>query len=98
MFSMQSDLGLVWKFKNIEVFQEFYVKNILVKLQHNAGKFWGVIKFTRDVENTTIKLQLDNAIYEELSGSQGPPRCCALESFKKCHTKVKVKLGWNSDE
>ncbi len=47
MFSMQPDLGLFWKFVNIEVFQEFYVKNILVKLQHNAGKFWGVIKFTR---------------------------------------------------
>ncbi len=47
MFNMQPDLGVVWKFKNIEVFQEFYVKNILVKLQHNAGKFWGVIKFTR---------------------------------------------------
>ncbi len=44
---MQPDLGLVWKFKNIEVFQEFHVKNILVKLQHNGGKFWGVIKFTR---------------------------------------------------
>ncbi len=24
---MQPDLGLVWKFKNIEVFQEFHVKN-----------------------------------------------------------------------
>ncbi len=44
---MQPDFELVWKFKNIEVFQEFHVKNILVKLQHNAGKFWGVIKFTR---------------------------------------------------
>ncbi len=44
---MQPDLGLVWKFKNIEEFQEFHVKNILVKLQHNGGKFWGVIKFTR---------------------------------------------------
>ncbi len=39
MFSMQPALGLVLKFKNIEVFQEFHVKNILVKLQHNAGKF-----------------------------------------------------------
>ncbi len=28
MFSMQPDLGLVWKFKNIEVFHEFHVKNI----------------------------------------------------------------------
>ncbi len=272
MFSMQPDLGLVWKFKNIEVFQEFNVKNILVKLQHNASKFWGVIKFTRkvawpwailkvrkgcreiniklgwnsvkeipvkqqhgtwnfwgviaftshltddnikslkrshiklgwnsneenittckvttwcrhilrhyhihkelqdadiwtwcsskgqksqpkvniklvrdfDVENISVKLwndtgyfcrvivftrQLDlelvwkfkmvtqrsisnsslilmcrillssynliQAIYEELSRSQGPPRCCMLESFKKGHTKVKIKLGWNSDE
>ncbi len=47
MFSMQPDLGLVWKFENIEVFQELHVKNILVKLQHNAGKFREVIKFTR---------------------------------------------------
>ncbi len=52
MFSMQPDLGIFWKFKkvtkvNIELFQEFYVKNIPVKLQHNAGKLWGIIKFTR---------------------------------------------------
>ncbi len=51
MFSRQSDLWLVWKFKkvtkvNIELFQEFYVENLLVKLEHNADKFWGVIKFT----------------------------------------------------
>ncbi len=47
MFSMQLDLTLVWKFINIEVFEEFHVKNNFVKLQHNAGKFWGVIKFSR---------------------------------------------------
>ncbi len=41
---------------------------------------------------------LIQAIYEELSRSQGPPRCCILESLKKGHTKVKIKLGWNSDE
>ncbi len=55
MFSRQPDIGLVWKFKkvtkvNIELFQEFYVKNIPVKLQHNAGKFWGVIKFTKQFD------------------------------------------------
>ncbi len=41
--SSYHDLGLVWKFKkvtkvSIELLQEFYVKNITVKLQHNAGK------------------------------------------------------------
>ncbi len=41
---------------------------------------------------------LIQAIYEELLRSQGPPRCCVLESFKKGHTKVKIKLGWNFDE
>ncbi len=184
MFSMQPELGLVWKFKNIEVFQEFYVKNILgwnsneenittckvttwcrhilshyyihKELQDAANWTWYSskgqkgqpkvnIKLVRDfdVENISVKLwndtgrvivftrQLDRelvwkfkkvtqrstsnssvilmwrillssynliqAIYEELSRSQGPPRCCTLESFKNVHTKVKIKLGWNSD-
>ncbi len=35
---------------SIELLQEFYMKNILVKLQHNAGKFWGGIKFTRQLD------------------------------------------------
>ncbi len=38
-----------------------------------------------DVENITIKLQLDKAIYEELSRSQDPSRHCALESSKRSH-------------
>ncbi len=55
MFSRRLDFGLVWKFKKItkvnnELFQECYVKNIHVKLQHNAGKFWGVIKFTKQFD------------------------------------------------
>ncbi len=55
MFSRQPDLGLVWKFKmfikvNTELFQEFYLKNIPVKLQHNAGKVWGIIKFARQLD------------------------------------------------
>ncbi len=55
MFSRQSDLGLVWKFKkvtkvNIELFQEFYVRSIPVMLLHNAGKFWEVITFTRQLD------------------------------------------------
>ncbi len=41
---------------------------------------------------------LIQAIYEELLCLQGPPRCCALESLKKGQTKVKIKLGWNSNE
>ncbi len=53
--SSQPDHGLVWKFKkvtkvNTELFQEVYVKKIPVKLQHNAGNFWGVIKFTRQFD------------------------------------------------
>ncbi len=36
--------GLRGKKVNIELFKEFYVKNIPVKLQHNAGNVWGVIK------------------------------------------------------
>ncbi len=44
MLSWQPARCLVYKFKkvtkiDIELFQEFYVKNIPVKLQHNAGKF-----------------------------------------------------------
>ncbi len=54
MFSRQPDLGLLWKFKkvkkvNIELFQEYYVKNIPVKLEHNAGKFWGVYWINNEV-------------------------------------------------
>ncbi len=36
---------------SIELIQEFYVKNIIVKLQHNAGKLQGdIIKFTRQLD------------------------------------------------
>ncbi len=47
--------GLVWMFKkvtkvNIEMFKEFLVKNIPVKLQYNADKLWGVIKFIRQLD------------------------------------------------
>ncbi len=42
MFSRQPDHGIVGKFKkvtkvNIVLFQEFYVKNIPVKLQHHIS-------------------------------------------------------------
>ncbi len=63
MFSRQTDLELVWKFKkvtkvNTEQFQEFYVKNIPVKLQYNVGKFWGVVMFTRQLDlGATRKVQ-----------------------------------------
>ncbi len=35
---------------NIELFREFYVKNIPAKLQHNAGKFGGVTMFIMQLE------------------------------------------------
>ncbi len=53
--SSYHDLKLVWKFQKVtkvsdELLQEFYVKSIPVKLQHNEGKFWEGIKFTRQLD------------------------------------------------
>ncbi len=68
MFSRHPDLGLVWKFKkvtkvNSELFQEYYVKNVSVKIQLNAGKCWGVYNAawpwaTLKVEKGCIKINI----------------------------------------
>ncbi len=53
-FSRSFDLGLDWKFKKVTHRSPSNLAEILmrrtslpVKLQHDAGKFWGIIIFTR---------------------------------------------------
>ncbi len=71
--------------------QSYRFHKASLKVQKGHSKI--NIKLIREFDVCLIQ-----AIYEELSCSQGPPRCCMLESLKQGHTKVKIKLGWNSDE
>ncbi len=85
-----------------------FCRVIVFTRQNDRELVWKFKKVTqRSISNSSVILMwrillssysLIQAIYEELSCSQGPPRCFALESLKNGHTKVKIKLGWNSDQ
>ncbi len=74
---------------------------------HKAAWLWASLKVQKGHTKTSSKIlmwktllssyNLIQAIYEELSHSQGPSRCCPLESLKRWH-KSQHQICWNSDE
>ncbi len=82
-------------------------------LVHKAAWHWASLKVRKghtkinielirdfDIVNTAIMLQLDKAIYEELSHSQGPATCCMLESIKRSYKgqdQTWLKFWWVED-
>ncbi len=78
---------------------------------HKAAWPWATLKVQKghtkinielirdfDVENTTIKLQLDTGNLWRVVTFTRSSQMLRARKFKKGHTKVKIKLGWNSDE
>ncbi len=60
-FTRLFDIGLYWKFKKVTQRSTSNMTEILmrrtslpIKLQHDAGKFWGIIKIHKELQNVAI--------------------------------------------
>ncbi len=76
--------------------------------QPDLDQVWKFRKVTQRSTSNSFKIlmckillssyNLIQAIYKELSCSQGPSRLLPTWNFTKGHTKVNIKRGWDSDE
>ncbi len=102
---------LAWKFKKVTQRSTSNLAEILmsrtsfpVQLQHDAGKFWDIIIFTRniklvwdfDVENISLKVQHDACKCWVLHVHKTTLPWASLK-IHKGHTKVNVKLVQDFD-